>query len=79
MIFTEISRLNRINLRPLYKKSKPKNIEEILASKKTASKKQKEALAQRDKVEIFFSFVMFKKKKENSIKVKSRTGCFKQK
>jgi hypothetical protein len=68
MIFTEISRLNRINLRPLYKKSKPKNIEELLASKKTASKKQKEALAQRDKVENIFQFCYVLKKKKTEYK-----------
>lgn len=59
MIFTEISRLNRINLRPYVKNRNQKIQKKYLASKKTASKKQKEALAQRDKVEIFFSFVMF--------------------
>ena len=36
MIFTEISRLNRINLRPLCKKSKPK-----MASKKRPQKNKK--------------------------------------
>ena len=63
MIFTEISRLNRINLRP-YVKNRNQKIQKKYWPLKTASKKQKEALAQRDKVENIFQFCYVLKKKK---------------